>query len=47
MDNFVPGGSLKRFNPFETGVDELTCSTLLKCCMKQSNPVPPASNWTE
>jgi len=28
MDIFKPSGSLKRFNPLETGVDELTRSTL-------------------
>ena len=30
VDIFKPRGSLKHFNPLETGVDELTRSTLLK-----------------
>ncbi len=48
MDNFIPSGSRTRFNPLETGVDELTRSTLLKyCCMKQRNPALLARNWTE
>ena len=41
MDVFKPSGSAKRFNPLETGVDELTRSTLIKLLLheaEKSNP---------
>jgi hypothetical protein len=41
VDNFKPSGSAKRFNPLETGVDELTRSTLIKLLLheaEKSNP---------
>ena len=36
MDNFIPGGSIKRFNPLETGVDEQTRSTLVKLLLHEA-----------
>jgi hypothetical protein len=36
MDNFIPRGSPARFNPLETGVDELTRSTLLKLLLHEA-----------
>ena len=47
VDIFKPSGSLKRFNPLETGVDELTRSTLLKLLLHEvKSPVPLATSWT-
>jgi hypothetical protein len=36
MDHVIPSGSLTRFNPLETGVDELTRSTLLKLLLHEA-----------
>jgi len=36
MDHVIPGGSLTRFNPLETGVDELTRTTLLKLLLHEA-----------
>jgi hypothetical protein len=36
MDNFIPRGNPTRFNPLETGVDELTRSTLLKLLLHEA-----------
>ena len=41
MDNFIASGSLKRFNPLETGVDELTRSTLLKLLLHEAEKSSP------
>jgi hypothetical protein len=41
MDNFIPGGSLKRFNPLEPGVDDLTRSTLLKLLLHEAEKSSP------
>ena len=41
MDIFKPSGSLKRFNPLETGVDELTRSTLLKLLLHEAEKSCP------
>ncbi len=35
MDNFIPSANVKRFNPFEPGVDELTRSTLLRLLLHE------------
>jgi hypothetical protein len=36
MDHVIPSGSLTRFNPLETGVDEVTRSTLLKLLLHEA-----------
>jgi hypothetical protein len=36
VDNFIPSGSARRFNPLDTGVDELTRSTLLKLLLHEA-----------
>jgi hypothetical protein len=36
VDNFIPSASLKRFDPLEPGVDELTRSTLLKLLLHEA-----------
>jgi hypothetical protein len=36
VDNFVPSKNLKRFNPLEPGVDELTRSTLLELLLHEA-----------
>jgi hypothetical protein len=36
MDHVIPSGRLTRFNPLETGVDELTRSTLLKLLLHEA-----------
>jgi hypothetical protein len=36
MDHFIPSGSLTRFNPLKTGVDEQTRSTLLKLLLHEA-----------
>ena len=36
MDNFIPSENLKRFDPLESGVDELTRSTLLKLLLHEA-----------
>jgi hypothetical protein len=41
MDNFIPGGSRTRFNPLETGVDELTRSTLVKLLLHEAEKSSP------
>jgi hypothetical protein len=41
MDVFKPSGSAKRFNPLETGVDELTRSTLLKALLHEAEKSCP------
>ena len=41
MDIFKPGGSAKRFNPLDTGVDELTRSTLLKLLLHEAEKSSP------
>ena len=41
VDIFKPSGSLKRFNPLETGVDELTRSTLLKLLLHEAEKSCP------
>ena len=41
MDIFKPSGSLKRFNPLESGVDELTRSTLLKLLLHEAEKSCP------
>ena len=41
MDIFKPGGSAKRFNPLDTGVDELTRSTLLKLLLHEAEKSCP------
>ena len=41
MDIFKPSGSAKRFNPTETGVDELTRSTLLKLLLHEAEKSCP------
>jgi hypothetical protein len=41
VDNFIASGSLKRFNPLETGVDELTRSTLLKLLLHEAEKSSP------
>ena len=41
MDIFKPSGSAKRFNPLETGVDELTRSTLLKLLLHEAEKSRP------
>jgi hypothetical protein len=41
VDIFKPSGSAKRFNPLETGVDELTRSTLLKLLLHEAEKSSP------
>ena len=41
MDIFKPSGSAKRFNPLETGVDELTRSTLVKLLLHEAEKPCP------
>jgi len=41
VDIFKPSGSAKRFNPLETGVDELTRSTLLKLLLHEAEKSRP------
>src|SRR3974377_730 len=41
VDIFKPSGSLKRFNPLDTGVDELTRSTLLKLLLHEAEKSRP------
>ena len=41
VDIFKPSGSAKRFNPQETGVDELTRSTLLKLLLHEAEKSCP------
>ena len=41
MNVFKPSGSAKRFNPWETGVDELTRSTLLKLLLHEAEKSRP------
>jgi hypothetical protein len=41
VDIFKPGGSAKRFNPLEIGVDELTRSTLLKLLLHEAEKSSP------
>jgi len=41
MDIFKPSGNAKRFNPLETGVDELTRSTLLKLLLHEAEKSCP------
>ena len=41
VDIFKPSGSAKRFNPLETGVDELTRSTLLKLLLHEAEKSCP------
>ena len=36
MDNLISSGSFTRFNPLETGVDELARSTLLKLLLHEA-----------
>jgi hypothetical protein len=36
MDHFIPRKNLKRFDPFESGVDEFTRSTLLKLLLHEA-----------
>jgi hypothetical protein len=41
VDVFKPSGSAKRFDPLETGVDELTHSTLLKLLLHEAEKSCP------